>query len=197
MEGLGLPERTGLVPLAGLVGQDEDDLPRDVKPGVVVVVEIRRRDPVAGEDDLPLGASRLGEAERDEGVAHGVIKEQVSLADPQAVRLPEADSGHDLEPLEVAVLASRAKTGLAEDLGDVVGCAIRPGRPCGSPGHLRGRQGFDLIQKPRRVERCVCRGGGRSRERMTGARAEGEKDCPEKNDHERAGHPWPGHERPG
>ena len=59
-------ERARGIRLARLVAQHQHGLSRHVEPGVVVPLQLRRRDPVAREDERGIGLAVVAEIERPE-----------------------------------------------------------------------------------------------------------------------------------
>ena len=148
-----------------LVVEHEDDLAGDVRAAVVVVIEVGRRDPEAGEHHRAGGASAPAERRREEVARHLGRLDVAAVQRPP--RVPVAQCGHDqLDRAPEAPAGGRpAQPGALEPVLDVLrGQTVpaRGGQP--SPHGVRSEQRHLALQVGRRDRlaagrRRLARGG--------------------------------------
>ena len=160
------PEGTGRVVRSRLARHGQHDLVAHVEVGVVVVVEVARRDAVADEDHVGFGRSVGRHRERQELLAERQVS-RGGCDDGERVAAAEFDAGRDRKRLEEGlVVAARLEAGFREDALDVLAGAVGARSARAAAVHLGRREGLDLIEQPggRRQGRIGGEGSGRDGE---------------------------------
>jgi hypothetical protein len=166
-------ERARRILPARLARERQHDLVADVDARVVVPAEIRRRDPVADEDDLARAQPVVRDRERRE-VGSDRERSRRVRGHRECRRRAEPDAGRDGKGLTKRAAVPRGlKAGVLKRASDVVGGALRARRSRLPAFHGVGGERADVIENRR----------GRRQLRRRRARAHGEAEREDRAQH--------------
>src|SRR5207247_693608 len=135
-----------VIPVRGLAESD-DDLAAGIEAHVVVILDLRRADPVASEDERCRDGAIPGKRQRHETLTHPErLRPAAGPVERQRVPGTKANAGRKAERLEVgATGAERLQPGGAEPRRDEIRRLAAAGRAAAAPFQRIRRQVPDLV----------------------------------------------------
>lgn len=130
------------------MGHHQDDLPLDIEAGIIIVAELRGRNPIADEGYLSADTPLCRETEGLKRRPYLVSLASASELQRQAVALAQPHLSGDRKGLQViAVRAEWLQSQLAKLGCDVWGGPISAGRSRSPALHLRRREDAHVFQE--------------------------------------------------